>query len=359
MNPTLGLTDNSGVGRGGGAGGGGRGEAGIVRAWRRLTGGEPTVLACSGGADSSALVLALAAGLGREAGAVLVVGHVVHDLRAEEEALGDRDAAAKLAGRLGLVFAERRVQVKAVAGNAEANARKARYAALGEMARERGLRFVATGHQSDDQLETVLMRLLRGSGAAGLRGIAERRRLEGSGTGGGAANIVVVRPMLVAVDGIGARGICAAHGWAWREDATNGDRTRLRSRVRHEVVPVLKGIEPSAGERAGRVAELMREVHAWSAREVAGLMVAGERRSDGARAWVVAEIRRRPSVVVGGLLRAAFAELRGGAGMDRLGRGQVGAVVRAVKARRAGTARWDWAGVVVEVSGEKLVMRKV
>lgn len=355
MNPTLGLTDNLAGGGGGGGGGGGRGEAGIVRAWRRLTGGEPTVLACSGGADSSALVLALAAGLGREAASVLVVGHVVHDLRTEEEALGDRDAAARLAGRLGLVFAERRVMVKALAGNAEANARKARYAALGEMARERGLRFVATGHQSDDQLETVLMRLLRGSGAAGLRGIAERRRLEGSGAGG----VVVVRPMLGAVDGMEARGICAARGWAWREDATNGDRTRLRSRVRHEVVPVLKAIEPGAGERAGRVAELMREVHAWSAREVAGLMAMGERGSDGTRAWVVEEIRRRPSVVVGGLLRAAFADLRGGAGLDRLGRGQVSVVVRAVKMPRAGKARWDWAGVVVELSGERLVMRKV
>ena len=241
--------------------------AAIVRAWRRQTTlrkrdgkeaqGGRTLVGCSGGADSVALLLALAAATDR-----LVVGHVVHDLRPREEALADREFVRDLAERLGLEFAEAEVGVKAKrkergakggsgTRNVEALARRARYAALMEMAGERGIRFVAVAHHADDQLETVVMSLLRGSGPAGLSGMPERRVLGWPDE----LRVWLVRPMLGAVIRGGitrevCRRMCERAGIAWREDATNADTSRLRSAVRHRVVPVLKEIRPSAAERA-------------------------------------------------------------------------------------------------------------
>ena len=215
----------------------------IIAAWRRLTSppdarrrgpGEAVLVACSGGADSSALVLALAS-----AGARGVVAHIVHDLRPRRVAHADRDAARRLAERVGWPFVTASVRVKALPGNAEANARRARYQALARLAAKRSLRFIATAHHADDQIETVLMRLLRGAGPSKLAGIRERRGLSGA---------ILIRPMLC-ISRAQARAICSAAGWKWREDATNADRTRLRARLRAEVVPRLRRIRPDVGER--------------------------------------------------------------------------------------------------------------
>ncbi len=220
----------------------------IIAAWRRLTSpprarrrgpGEPVLVACSGGADSSALVLALAS-----AGARGVVAHIVHDLRHRRAAVADRDSARRLAERVGWPFVAASVKVKALKGSAEANARHARYHALARLAARRGLRFIATAHQADDQIETVLMRLLRGAAPTALAGIRERRSLSDS---------VLIRPML-GISRAQARAICKSAGWTWREDATNADRTRLRARLRAEVVPRLRRIRPDLGDRVGTLA---------------------------------------------------------------------------------------------------------
>src|SRR4051794_36385139 len=100
--------------------------AAIVRAWRRQTtphrerragAGQPTLIACSGGADSCALVLALATATDR-----LIVAHVVHDLRPAAEALRDRDVAKHLAEHLGLEFVQAHVRVRAEGGGGNAEA---------------------------------------------------------------------------------------------------------------------------------------------------------------------------------------------------------------------------------------------
>src|SRR5262245_14043976 len=120
----------------------------IIRAWRELTGGKDvrdakrrTLIACSGGADSRALALALAAASNN-----LIVGHVVHDVRPESESLTDRDAARDVAHFTGLDFRDRSIQVRSLAGNTEANARRLRYAALLDLAREHACIAVATAH---------------------------------------------------------------------------------------------------------------------------------------------------------------------------------------------------------------------
>ncbi|VAX42586.1 tRNA(Ile)-lysidine synthetase, partial [hydrothermal vent metagenome] len=167
---------------------------GVVARWRALTGGQPaddhdrrTLVACSGGADSVALVLMLAAGGG--VGSEIVVGHVLHDLRSADETAADRDLVAGLAARLGLRFVEAPVTVRDQPGNAEGNAREARYHQLERLAWETGCPFVATAHHANDQVETMLMAMLRGAGVGGMAGMEPRRGL-------GERGIALVRPML-------------------------------------------------------------------------------------------------------------------------------------------------------------------
>jgi len=226
----------------------------IVAQWRKLCGGRDlrdsdraTLVACSAGVDSSALALALGG-----VNTLIVVGHVVHDLRSRAEALGDRDAARALADRLGVAFAEREAPVRDRGENLESAARSARYAALESMAREHACRFVATAHHADDQLETVLMRLIRGSGPRGLGGIAPTRLM-----GRRSDSVTIVRPMLGMDREQGLR-LCRDLGWTWREDASNRDETYFRNALRARVLPEIKAIRSDAAERAAVTAEVCR-----------------------------------------------------------------------------------------------------
>lgn len=205
-----------------------------------------TLIACSAGADSSALALCLAA-----AGNNLVVGHILHDLRPELEAAADLEAARSLASGLSLPFASTSVSCKSEGGNIEAVARRERYSALVALAREHACPFIATAHHADDQLETLLMRLIRGSGPRGLSGIAPKRRL--------APGVTLIRPMLD-ITRADAEAICRDAGVFWATDATNSDRTRLRAALRHDIVPALRRIAPSIATTAGRVAAVQREI---------------------------------------------------------------------------------------------------
>lgn len=348
----------------------------IAGAWRRLTGGRTvrdahrrTLVACSGGADSSALVLALAAA-GGAAGAV-VVGHVRHDLRSAEEADRDLEAARTLAGALGLEFASTRVNVLALPGNAEDNARRARYDALAEMARAHGCGHVATGHHADDQLESVVMALMRGAGPSGLGGMAERRVLRTGGSMGSVADgepasagvVVLVRPML-GVTRREARDLCRRCGWEWREDRTNEDEGRLRAAVRRRVGPVLEEIRPGTALRVSRSAALVREAAGLVRRralrlvEAGGSAGAGPGPAGGGRMlrWARGTLARQPAVVVGEALRLGAGRLRAGRGLDRLTRAAVDPVVRAVRDGSTEPREFRWASVRVRVTAREVTM---
>lgn len=227
----------------------------VVSRWRALTGGAEirdadrrTLVACSAGADSSALALALSTVNPKP-----VLAHIRHDMRSDAEADADLAAARRLAVHLDLDFETADIAVAGGSGNVEANARSARYAALAEIASRRGLAHVATGHHADDQLETLLMRLARGSGPRGLRGILDARQLS--------AGVTLVRPML-AIGRTDAETLCRDVGWTWAEDRTNADRSRLRAAIRHQVIPSLRDAAPAAARSANRVARLQREAHA-------------------------------------------------------------------------------------------------
>lgn len=219
----------------------------VITAWRRLTGGRaardagrPTLVACSGGADSSALAAALA-GVNTN----IVIAHIRHDLRPTADTQADESAARDLATRLDRPFASRTVQISEEPGNAESNARRARYRALAQIAEHHQLAFVATAHHADDQLETILMRLLRGAGPRGMAGIRPTRRL--------GAHTRLVRPMLETTHQA-ATEFLARHRIPWAEDRTNQDLSRLRAALRHTVAPALRDVNPRAAIVAARSA---------------------------------------------------------------------------------------------------------
>ena len=143
--------------------------------------GRPLGLAVSGGPDSLALLLLAAEALPGQ----IAVASIDHGLR--PEAAGEVALVGRIAGERGIPFAA--LKVSLAPGNLQAEARAARYAALSRWADEVGLGAIATAHHADDQAETLLMRLNRGSGLAGLAGVRPRGRIEGSET-------LLLRPLL-------------------------------------------------------------------------------------------------------------------------------------------------------------------
>jgi tRNA(Ile)-lysidine synthase len=214
---------------------------GMVRRCLARLGDGPRglVVAVSGGPDSVALVRALGAARERDAPIRLVLAHLNHQLRGLESD-ADQDFVHTLHARLveagvpALELCSGRLDVAGAAReegtNLEATARRSRYRWLAEVARAHGLNWVATGHTANDQAETVLHRLLRGTGLQGLRGIAARRELE--------PGVSVVRPLLEAT-----RAEVLAYlqglGQPYREDQSNRDLRHTRNRIRHELLPHL------------------------------------------------------------------------------------------------------------------------
>jgi tRNA(Ile)-lysidine synthase len=197
----------------------------------------PVVVGCSGGADSLAL-LALAV----DAALAPVAVHVDHGLRPGS----DREAAvvADVAARLGARFDARRVKV-AEGANLEARARTSRYDALEAARVEHGATAVLVGHTADDQAETVLLNLLRGSGSAGLAGMPARR-----------GN--VVRPLLGSRRA-DVRAECARRELVPVDDPSNDDLVFRRNWIRHEVLPLLeRGAGRDLTPVLARQAEVLR-----------------------------------------------------------------------------------------------------
>jgi tRNA(Ile)-lysidine synthase len=214
---------------------------------RALQGREgDVVVALSGGADSLALTAATAfeapkLGLGVRA---IVVDHGLQDGSADIA-----DAAAAAARGLGVEASVIRVDVDGD-GGVEAAAREARYAALTAAARDAGATAILIGHTLDDQAETVLLGLARGSGAASLQGMAPASERDG---------IAVLRPLL-GVRRATTRAACAAEGLRPWEDPHNEDPAFARVRVRRTVLPTLEAeLGPGVAEALARTAEQLRE----------------------------------------------------------------------------------------------------
>jgi tRNA(Ile)-lysidine synthase len=215
--------------------------------------GELLGVAVSGGADSVCLLHALAA-LAPLWEARLSVLHVNHLLRGAESG-EDARFVAELARARGFEFHLRSIEVAAAPGNLEQAARRARHAFFHELIAAGAVTRVATGHTLSDQAETVLFRLLRGAGPAGLRGI-----LPVTADG-------LVRPLL-GVERAAVLDWLTGRGLEWRQDATNADRRFARNRLRHDWLPVLAQAEnPRLGQALANLAQVAQaEEEFWEAR---------------------------------------------------------------------------------------------
>lgn len=210
--------------------------------------GEAVLAAVSGGPDSVAL-LAVLHRLREPLGIrQLQVAHVHHGWRGAD-AEADADFVAALAGRYDLPVRIERVDARGYAAaeklSPEDGARRLRYAALERIAGEGGLGVVAVGHTRDDQAETVLMRLVRGSGLAGAAGMPAARPL---------GSCRLIRP-LVETARRDVEAFLSSEGLTARRDATNDDTALMRNRIRHELLPLL------AREYNGRITETLAR---WS-----------------------------------------------------------------------------------------------
>ncbi|MDR1736065.1 MAG: tRNA lysidine(34) synthetase TilS [Oscillospiraceae bacterium] len=228
--------------------------------------------AVSGGADSSAL-LHMCVLLWRSGGlAALGAAHFHHGLRPAAD--GDETFVRALCGGYGIPCAVGRGDAKAAArergmGIEEAG-RALRYDFLLGAARESGYDTLLTAHNANDNLETMLLNLTRGTGPEGLRGIPQRRE-----TGG----VTVLRPLL-SVTREEILKYALAHKLSYREDESNSDPAFRRNLLRREVLPVLRGINPNAEAAAGRAASLLAGDEEFLS-GLAGQELASRREGDG------------------------------------------------------------------------------
>ena len=191
----------------------------------------------SGGPDSVALVRSLV-----ELGDCPVVLHVDHGLRGKESR-EDAEFVRELCERLGLAYEERRARLEG--GNFQQEAREERYRFAEQLADERGLSAIATGHTADDVAETVLLNLARGAGLKGISGIPPARGK-------------IVRP-LIERRRAEILTYLESLGQPYRTDPTNLTPKYARNRVRLEVLPVLEELYPGAAGNIARSAALLRE----------------------------------------------------------------------------------------------------
>jgi tRNA(Ile)-lysidine synthase len=217
---------------------------------------QALAIACSGGLDSSVL-LQLAHVWAREHGIKVFAFHVHHGLSPNADAwLAHCERAC---AELGVDFDHRRVQVAKTGAGTEAAARKLRYAALGEMCRAHGVTLMLTAHHLDDQAETVLLQLLRGSGPAGLSGMDAANHAASLLAN---ADLVMARPLLP-VSRADLEAYAREHGIDWIDDESNADPRHARNALRHQVMPMLAQAFPGFQQRFARSA-----AHAQSAQRL-------------------------------------------------------------------------------------------
>lgn len=221
-----------------------------VRETGLVVDGAPLVVMLSGGRDSVCL-LHVAVTLGAEVTAL----HVDYGLRGVESD-ADRELCVALCDDLGVPIEVRRAVREADAvGNFHAWARQVRYAAAAQLGDR-----VAAAHTLSDQVETILYRLASSPG---------RRALAGMDPVRGA----LVRPLLAAgIRREETASYCMARSLAWREDASNTDRAYARARVREDLLPALRAVDPRAEANVLRTAEILREEAALLDEVVAGVL---------------------------------------------------------------------------------------
>ena len=304
----------------------------------------PLVVGCSGGADSTALLLCLAA-MER----VVTAVHVHHHLRPEAD--GEAAAVERLCRGIEVPVRIEHVHPGDEPGNTAAAARGLRYSALASAARAVGSSFAVVAHHAEDQLETMIMALARGCGPDGLAGMAWSATCPGAPGGPGAPGsegIHVVRPLLDigkdrCVD------MCRTAGVEWCEDPSNHDPDQARPRLRRDVLPVLQSLWPGAAERVAATTELLRLASAALDTQVAQMFGPARR-----RVWDREPLRGAPAALIAaGLRRAVIDEI--GAPSDRLGQRQLIEAAELITSDDREPHAFDWPhGLKLHVTARRL-----
>lgn len=190
-----------------------------------LSSGDSILIGLSGGPDSVCMLYIL-----KKLGLKLSIAHLNHGLRGKESDM-DQKFCEEIGKKMDIPVFTKKVKIR----KGEDAARKARYKFLEETAEKIGAKKIALGHNADDQVETVLMRLLRGAGARGLAGIPPVRRI---------GRALIVRPLINVwreeiLDFLKKKNI------AYKEDSTNKELIFFRNKIRHELIPFLSGYNPN------------------------------------------------------------------------------------------------------------------
>lgn len=270
---------------------------------RFLDEGQSVLVGYSGGADSTCLLDLLV-----KIGVPVVAAHLHHGQRPEADE--EMENCAAFCDQLGVPFVTGRADVPRLAKDRgmglEEAGRSARYGFFRQAAGQTGCSVVATGHTEDDQVETVLLNLGRGTGLAGLGGIPERR--DG-----------IIRPLL-SFSRVQTLAWCQDHGLWFHSDPSNADLSFSRARIRHRVVPELELACPGLRHSVERLSRLADEEDRFLNGMAAAALEKAERRPNGALAFLTLdceieldqrELAVLPSVLLARALRLAAGALGG------------------------------------------------
>lgn len=283
-----------------------------------LAPGDKIIVGVSGGADSCALLLALAQ-LKDEWNLRLHVAHLNHQIRG---AAAEADAAfvQSLAERLNLPCTVAQEDVPSLAKkrgwSVEQAGRAARYQFFNELADSIGAGKIAVGHTADDLLETMLLNWSRGAGAEGLAGMPPKLGR-------------VIRP-LFEVTREEAQAFCAQNGLTPRSDASNDDLRYRRNRVRHELAALFKKLCPPILRHTGRLAEVLREENAYLDERARETLAALRREVEsGIMVIDLERLSQQPLALLRRILRLAVREVKGD--LENVGFEHIEPIVHAVR----------------------------
>ena len=218
-----------------------------------LSGSQPNtniLVGFSGGADSRAL-LDMLVGYAKKNGASVFAAHINHLIRGEE-AERDEEFCRATAKEYGIPIFVHRVDIPSLAKETgksiELCARDERYAFFAKVMRENSIPLLATAHNANDNLETMLFNLSRGSGLSGLCGIPPKRECEGG---------LLIRPILL-LSKAEILSYCEKNGLSFVTDSTNVDTEYTRNKIRAEIIPVLGEISSAPERKAAEASALLR-----------------------------------------------------------------------------------------------------
>ena len=286
---------------------------------------EIVVVGVSGGADSVCLLHVLAKWQ-KELGIKLHVAHLNHQLRGDESE-ADAEYVSNLAGSLGIPITIDRQDVAGYRSernlSVEEAARELRYAFLARVAGEVGANRVAIGHTRDDQVETILMHILRGTGITGLCGLAPCSPMayDRQGMSWPASplslraptcrgNLLVIRPLLD-ITREETTSYCQEHQLAPRIDSSNLSLSFFRNRLRLQLLPLLRQYNPSVDQALLRLADIAKEDNAFIEQQASELWGEVTRQENNAIYLDKKQIVSLPIALQRHLLRAAVTKLAG------------------------------------------------